>query len=175
MGESLRAQLLIAAPSLHDYFRRTVVLVIEHTPEGALGVVLNRASEALVADAIPALSELAEDDDLIRVGGPVSPEAVLALGEFGDPSEAGTAVVGTLGTLDPDAANESLRRVRVYAGYAGWGAGQLDGEVEQGAWIVDAASPEDPFRQGDIWSDALRRKGGGYRLLATMPSDPSLN
>ena len=175
MEESLRGQLLIAAPSLYDYFRRTVVLVIEHTPDGAMGVVLNRESEALVSEAIPALAELAEHDELIRVGGPVQPEAVIALAEFGDPAEAGAPVIGCLGTLDPEAANESLRRLRVYAGYAGWGAGQLDEEVEQGAWIVDSASPEDPFVEGDIWSDALRRKGGGYRLLATMPSDPSLN
>jgi putative transcriptional regulator len=63
----------------------------------------------------------------------------------------------------------------VYAGYAGWDAGQLDAEVEEGAWIVASAEAEDPFREGDIWSDALRRKGGGYRLLATMPADPSIN
>ena len=175
MAESLRGQLLIAAPSLYDYFRRTVVLVIEHTPEGAMGVVLNRISETLVADAIPALAELAEMDELVRVGGPVSPAAVVALGEFANPAEAGAAVIGGLGTLDPERPNDSLRRLRVYAGYAGWSAGQLDDEVDQGAWIVDAANPEDPFRDGDIWSEALRRKGGGYRMLATMPSDPSLN
>jgi putative transcriptional regulator len=171
----MRGQLLIAAPSLFDYFRRTVVLVIEHTPEGAMGVVLNRRSDTPVAEAIPALADLVEAGELVRVGGPVAPQAVVALGDFEDASEAGTRVVGGLGTLDPEAANETLLRLRVYAGYAGWDAGQLDGEVEEGAWIVAEADAEDPFRDGDIWSDALRRKGGGYRLLATMPSDPSLN
>jgi putative transcriptional regulator len=175
VSESLRGQLLIAAPSLFDYFRRAVILVLEHTPDGAMGVVLNRESETPVAEALPALADLPGADGLVRLGGPVSPESVVALGEFGDPDEAGTAVLGQLGTLDPDAANSSLRRVRVYAGYAGWAPGQLDGELEQGAWIVQPAQPEDPFREGDIWSEALRRKGGGYRLLATMPSDPSLN
>jgi putative transcriptional regulator len=175
MGESLRGQLLIAAPSLFDYFRRTVVLVIEHTPEGAMGVVLNRASETPVAEAVPALAGLVEEEELVRVGGPVSPQAVVALGEFEDAAEAGTPVVGGVGTLDPECANESLRRLRVYAGYAGWDAGQLDSEVEEGAWIVASADPEDPFREDDIWSEALRRKGGRYRLLATMPADPSLN
>lgn len=175
MSESVRGQLLIAAPSLFDYFRRSVILVLEHTPDGAMGVVLNRESETPVAEALPALAELPGADGLVRLGGPVSPESVVALGEFGDPDEAGTAVLGPLGTLDPDAANSSLRRVRVYAGYAGWAPGQLDGELEQGAWIVQQAHPDDPFREGDIWSEALRRKGGGYRLLATMPSDPSLN
>ena len=174
-SESLRGKLLIAAPSLFDYFRRAVILVLEHTPDGAMGVVLNRESETPVAEALPALADLPGSDGVVRLGGPVSPESVVALGHFGDPGEAGLRVVGPLGTLDPEADNTSLRRLRVYAGYAGWGPGQLDGELEEGAWIVQQAHPDDPFRDGDVWSEALRRKGGGYRLLATMPSDPSLN
>jgi putative transcriptional regulator len=175
VADSLRGQLLIAAPSLFDYFRRSVVLVLEHSPEGAMGVVLNRTSETLVADAVPQLAALAADGELVRIGGPVAPETVVALGEFGDLSEAGTQVVGALGTLDPESDNASLQRLRVYAGYAGWGPGQLDGELEQEAWVVMPAQPDDPFRDGDIWSEALSRKGGSYRLLATMPPDPSLN
>jgi len=171
----LRGQLLIAAPSLFDYFRRTVVLVIEHTPEGAMGVVLNRESETRVADAVPQLAELADAGELVRIGGPVAPQSVVALGEFGDIDEAGSAVTGQLGTLDPDAGNESLRRLRVYAGYAGWSAGQLEDELEQEAWVVAPAEEEDPFSEGDIWSRALERRGGAYRLLATMPPDPSQN
>jgi putative transcriptional regulator len=173
--DSLRGHLLIAAPSLFDYFRRTVVLVLEHTPDGAMGVVLGRETETRVADAVPALAELPGADEVVYLGGPVAPESVVALGDFKDPEDAGTQVIGSLGTLDPDGDNESLRRLRVYAGYAGWGPGQLDGELEQDAWIVQAADPEDPFRSGDIWSDALGRKGGRYRLMATMPADPSLN
>jgi putative transcriptional regulator len=175
VADSLKGKLLIAAPSLFDYFRRTVVLVLEHTPEGAMGVVLNRESETRVIDAVPQLAHVAADGDLVRIGGPVSPQSVLALGEFDDLGEAGLRVVGRLGTLDPDAENHSLRRLRVYAGYAGWGPEQLDGELEQDAWVVLPARSDDPFRDGDIWSDALRRKGGKYRLLATMPADPSLN
>jgi putative transcriptional regulator len=175
MAESLKGQLLIAAPSLFDYFRRSVVLVLEHSDEGAMGVVLNRESETRVVEAVPALASIAEPEELVRIGGPVSPQSVVALGDFADVDEAGTHVVGSLGTLDPEADNESLRRVRVYAGYAGWAPGQLDGELEQEAWLVLEAEPGDPFAEGDIWSDALRRKGGSYKLLATMPSDPSLN
>jgi putative transcriptional regulator len=175
MAESLRGHLLIAAPSLFDYFRRSVVLVLEHSDEGAMGVVLNRESETRVVEAVPALAPLAEPEELVRIGGPVSPQSVVALGDFEDVDEAGTHVVGSLGTLDPEAENESLRRVRVYAGYAGWAAGQLDGELEEEAWMVLPAEPDDPFADGDIWSEALRRKGGSYKLLATMPSDPSLN
>lgn len=175
MSDSLRAHLLIAAPSLHDYFRRTVVLVIEHNEDGAIGVVLNRASETRVAEAVPALAGLADDDELVHVGGPVAPEAVVALGDFEEPDEAGTPVIGTLGVLDPERPDAALHRLRVYAGYAGWAPGQLDDEVDEGAWIVESADPGDPFRDGDIWSATLQRMGGPYTLLATMPADPSLN
>ena len=173
--ESLRGHLLIAAPSLFDYFRRSVVLVLEHTPDGAMGVVLGRETQTRVADAVPALAELPGSDELVCLGGPVSPQSVVALGDFERPEEAGTRVVGSLGTIDPDGAIGSVRRVRVFAGYAGWGPGQLDGELEQEAWIVHAADVADPFRSGDLWSDALQRKGGRYRLMTTMPADPSLN
>ena len=175
MTDSLRGQLLIAAPSLYDYFRRTVVLVLEHTPDGALGVVLGRETQTLVADAVPALAELPGGDEVVYLGGPVAPDAVVALGEFERPEEAGTLVVGSVGTLDPDAPNESLLRMRVFAGYAGWAPGQLDAELDEDAWIAQPADPADPFRSGDIWSGALERKGGRYKLMATMPADPSLN
>jgi putative transcriptional regulator len=175
LSQTLRGHLLIAAPSLFDYFRRTVVLVIEHTPEGAMGVVLNRESETRVAEVVPQLAELAAQDELMRIGGPVAPQSVVALGEFDDPSEAGMQVVGALGTLDPESPNESLLRLRVYAGYAGWGPNQLDGELEQDAWLVAPAEADDPFSEEDLWSRALKRRGGAYRLLATMPPDPSQN
>jgi putative transcriptional regulator len=101
MAESLKGQLLIAAPSLFDYFRRSVVLVLEHSEEGAMGVVLNRESETRVVEAVPALASVAEPEELVRIGGPVSPQSVVALGDFADVDEAGTHVVGSLGTLDP--------------------------------------------------------------------------
>ena len=175
MEGSLRAHLLVAAPSLFDYFRRTVVLVIEHSEEGAMGVVLNRTSETTVVEAVPTLADHAGEDDVVHVGGPVAPDAVVALGEFEDLDEAGSAVIGDLGVIDPERPDPVLRRLRVYAGYAGWSAGQLEDEIEQGAWIVESADPDDPFRDGDLWADALQRKGGAYALLATMPADPSLN
>ena len=175
MDRSLRGHLLIAAPSLFDYFRRTVVLVLEHTDEGALGVVLNRPSETAVAEAVPALAELAEADQPVRIGGPVGEGAVVAIGDFEDPEEAASAVVGSVGVIDPDRPAPALRRLRVFAGYAGWSAGQLDAEVEEGAWIVEPADSDDAFREDDLWSAALSRKGGEYSVLATMPADPSLN
>jgi putative transcriptional regulator len=173
--DSLRGQLLIAAPALSDYFQRAVVLVIEHGEEGAMGVVLNRPSEAPVVEAVPPLADLADADDRVHVGGPVSPQAVVALGEFADPEEAARVVVGDLGLIDPDLTDPDVRSLRVYAGHAGWAPGQLEAELDAEAWIVEPADPADPFRDDDLWSVVLQRKGGSYALLATMPADPSLN
>lgn len=179
--QSLKGQLLVAGPSLLDpNFRRTVVLVGEHTDEGALGVVLNRASEATVEDAVPELSPLIDDEELVHVGGPVQPSAIVVVADFADPEQAGVLILDSVGFLpaevDPDAIGE-LRRARVFAGYAGWGPGQLDEELDEGSWIVAPALPEDVFT-GDpeeLWSDVLRRKGGPFEVLALMPPDPSAN
>jgi putative transcriptional regulator len=175
MDDSLRGSLLIAAPSLFDFFRRTVVLIIEHAEEGAFGVVLNRPSDTEVREAVPALGRLTEGGELMRVGGPVSPETVVAIAEFEDPSESAKLILGDLGLVDPEVEEPDLRRLRVYAGHAGWGPGQLEDELERDAWIVEPASVEDPFREEDLWPELLNRKGGQYALLATMPDDPSLN
>jgi len=171
----LRAHLLIASPRLADYFRRSVVLVLEHNEEGAMGVVLNRPSDALVRNAVPDLVHLGELDDIVQVGGPVQPQAVIVLGEFEQPEDASRIVAGELGVVDPDRADAELRRARVYAGYAGWAPGQLEAELEEDAWIVEPIDPDDPFREDDLWPAALARKGGEYALLARMPPDPSLN
>lgn len=179
--ESLRGQLLIAGPALLDpNFWRTVVLVGEHSEEGALGVVLNRSSETPVEEALPELTLLGEDLGAVHVGGPVQPSAVVVLADFVDPTAAETLVLDSVGFLpsevEPDALGE-LRRARVYAGYAGWGPGQLDDELEDGSWIVEPARAEDVFTDDPegLWSDVLRRKGGPFAVLAAMPPDPSLN
>jgi putative transcriptional regulator len=175
MPESLRSQLLIASPRLADYFQRTVVLVLEHNEDGAMGVVLNRPSDAPVREAVPGLADLGEPDGVVHVGGPVQPQAVIALGEFEDPDDASRLVVGDLGVVDPDNPEAPLRRARVYAGYAGWAPDQLEAELEEEAWIVEPVDPDDPFHDDDLWPVALQRKGGEYALLARMPVDPSLN
>jgi putative transcriptional regulator len=173
--DSVRGKLLVASPGLTDFFRRTVVLVLEHSEDGAVGVVLNRPSETAVDDAVPDLPVLVGPDEVVHLGGPVRPETVLVLGRFDDPSEAASIVLDDLGVVDPGIDHPALHAVRVYAGHAGWAPGQLDGELEQDAWIVEDASADDPFDEGDLWSDVLDRKGGGYTLLARMPEDPSLN
>ena len=147
--DSLRGKLLIAAPALFDFFRRTVILMIEHTEEGAFGVVLNRASETVVEDAVPAIAELAGPDEPVWIGGPVGPQSVVILGEFADPEESPKLVVGNIGVVDPEAESEILR-ARVFAGHSGWGPGQLEGELDQEAWLVDEPAPEDLFTADDL-------------------------
>jgi putative transcriptional regulator len=180
--ESLRGQLLVAAPALVDpNFRRTVVLITEHTEEGAMGVVLNRAAPIEVADAIPHLAGLAGEGALVYVGGPVQQEAVVALAELDDPSVAAAIAFESVGYLpsdvDPDEIGGAIRQLRIYAGYSGWGPGQLEGELEESAWIVEPAIVEDVFAADPdgLWSSVLRRKGGPFAVLATIPPDPSLN
>ena len=172
--DSLRGKLLIAAPSLFDFFRRTVILMVEHGEEGAFGVVLNRCSETTVAEAVPQLAELAGAEEPVRIGGPVGPETVVVLGEFEDPGDSPKLVCGDLGIVDPETGPE-LRRVRVYAGHSGWSPGQLESELEREAWLIEPARPEDPFCDEDLWQAVLKRRGGEYALLARMPEDPSLN
>ena len=179
--ESLRGQLLIASPALFDpNFRRAVILVTEHTDEGAMGLVLNRPSEAAVADAVPPLEDLVDAGACVSVGGPVQPSAVVVLAEFDDVEESAALVVEDVGVVradvEPGALPVSTRRARVFAGYAGWGEGQLEEELEQESWILERAVPEDVFAdEADLWSSVLRRKGGPYAVVASMPPDPSLN
>jgi putative transcriptional regulator len=174
MDGSLKGRLLIAAPSLYDFFRRAVILMVEHTEEGAFGVVLNRPSETTIGEAVPTLAEVADPADMVRIGGPVGAESVVVLGEFEDPGDSPKIVVGNVGVVDPGEGAQ-LDRARVYAGHSGWGPGQLESELEREAWLVESARPGDPFRDDDLWVVALHRRGGDYALLATMPEDPSLN
>src|SRR5207302_8841895 len=127
-------------------FRRTVVLVADHDETGAAGVVLSRRAETTVAEAAPPLASLVEPGGLVFVGGPVQPQAAVVLAEFAHPELATTLVFGSIGLLRGDEAEESIsdiRRARVYAGYAGWGPGQRDGEREEDGWLVEEALPDD--------------------------------
>jgi putative transcriptional regulator len=179
--ESLQGHLLIAGPGLVDpNFWRTVVLVGEHSDDGALGVVLNRSSETSVEEAVPELAVLADSMGAVHVGGPVQPSAVVVLADFVEPEDAGTLVLDSVGFLPSEVEPESLgelRRARVYVGYAGWGPGQLDGELDEGSWIVEPAIADDVFTDDPegLWSAVLRRKGGPFSVLASMPPDPSRN
>ena len=185
MGQvtSLRGQLLVAGPALVDpNFRRTVVLIGEHGDEGAMGVVLNRVSDDARRGGRSAdgLAHRARRAGLL--GGPVQPEAVVVLADFADVEQAEVAVVDSIGFLpgeieDTSAVGE-LRGVRVFAGYAGWGPGQLEDELEEGAWIVVHRSQlgclhdRAGARSGATSSAA---KAARSRSLALLPDDPRVN
>ena len=179
--QSLKGHLLIAGPALVDpNFRRTVILVGEHSADGAIGLVLNRMSGSTVDEVVPELAPLVDGTGPVHVGGPVQPSAIVVLGDFAEPERAGALVLDSVGFLptevDPDELGV-LHRARVFAGYSGWGPGQLDGELAEGSWIVEPALPDDVFtlEPDELWSDVLRRKGGPFGVLAQMPVDPSLN
>jgi putative transcriptional regulator len=183
MADSLRGKLILASPVLKDpNFVRTVILIAEHTEDGAMGLVLNRPTDSTVGEAVPDLAWLAGDLEPVYVGGPVAETAVIVLAEFDRPELAGALVDADLGFIgadadDPDHLSGAIRRARVFAGHAGWGPGQLEDELAEEAWIIEAPMRDEIFTldPDDLWAAVLRRKGHRYALLATMPEDPSLN
>ncbi|GAA0605651.1 YqgE/AlgH family protein [Sporichthya brevicatena] len=182
-------QLLIAAPDLGDpNFERSVIFLLDHDGSGSLGVVVNRPTELPVAEVLVPWSGYSSSPDVVFSGGPVGVDGALALAAFDSvPAALGSRprgwrpVIGGIGLIDldsdPEAVRQDLRALRIFAGYAGWGAGQLDSELSQGAWVVADSLPGDAFspRPERLWGDVLRRQPGDLRLLATCPADPSLN
>ena len=179
--DSLKGQLLISGGGLYDpNFRHTVVLVGEHGPEGAAGVVLTRPLEVTVEEAVPALADLVKRGDRLFEGGPVQPETAVLLAEVSDPSLLDVPVLGSVGFLTeelPSEIRERVVRARVFLGHAGWGPGQLDAELEEDSWIVEEPRAEDVFTDSpdDLWHRILRRKGPPYATMARIPFDPSVN
>ena len=179
--DSLRGRLLISGGGLFDpNFRHTVVLVGEHNAEGALGVVLNRALDVTVKEALPLLSGLVPPGDLLYQGGPVQPGSPVLLAELSNPELLDIRVFGSVGFLVgnvPADIHSSILRARVFAGYSGWGPGQLEAEMAVDSWIIEPARVEDVFTEAPdlLWSRVLERKGPEYRRLSRMPFDPSMN
>jgi putative transcriptional regulator len=184
VSDLLRGRLLVATPTLYDpNFFRTVVLVLEHGEDGAIGVVLNRPSETGVGETLPDWDGLASDPGVVFVGGPVSPEAAIGLARArtAEHADGWAPLFGPLGTVDlgrePVALPVAVDNLRVFAGHAGWTGGQLDGEVESGGWFVLDAAPDDVFTSepGTLWASVLRRQGGRLAMFAAAPAHPSLN
>jgi putative transcriptional regulator len=191
MQDAARAgELLVATPLLGDpNFRRTVVLVVEHEPdEGTLGVVLNRPTEVSVGQVLEPWTDLATGPQVVFTGGPVSPTSALALAlarGTGEPlgwrpldSGPGMSRIGLVDLeAPPQVLAAEITSLRVFAGYAGWGSGQLQAEIDEGAWYVLPAEPADPFMTDPqrLWQTVLRRQGGELALVSTYPDDPRLN
>ncbi|MGC5053565.1 YqgE/AlgH family protein [Micromonospora sp. DT48] len=183
--ESMAGKLLVATPALKDpNFDRTVVLLVAHEPGGALGVVLNRATEVPVADVLRDWGDLARHPAVLFEGGPVQPDSAICLARMRPPVrrlKGFHQVSGAVGTLDlsvdPERLRENVQGIRVFAGYAGWGTGQLEQEIEDGSWFVLDALPGDAFvdRPDDLWPMVLRRQGGMMAAVAHFPPDVALN
>lgn len=177
-------RLLVAEPMLGDpNFDRSVVLVVEHTAEGALGLVLNRPTDLHVAEALPDWRRLASEPAVLHVGGPVEERSGWCLARAIDPDglEGFVPVLHDLGlvdlSLDPGGLVGAVTDLRLYAGYSGWGPGQLDHELAAEAWFVVDAEVDDPFQVDGqaLWSRILARQGGALARLSLFPRDPSLN
>src|SRR5919107_880298 len=175
----------VATPALQDpNFVDTVVLLLDVTDEGALGVVLNRPSQVLVAYVLEPWRDVVAEPEVLFRGGPVGTDGALAVGALRDPDDAPVGwrpVAGLLGMVDLDTPTElvdgSLSAMRVFAGYAGWGSGQLSDEVEEGSWYVVGAEADDAFR-GDtsgLRRDVMKRQPGMLAWHANRPVDPDLN
>ena len=183
----LPGTLLVAAPGLTDpNFARTIVYVIEHRPQGSLGVVLNRPGPADVHDVLPAWSTLSSQPRSLYIGGPVDNGTALCLAAL----RTGHSPRGLPGLMpvrdpvqlvdldvDPGPIAPRLRGLRVFAGYSGWDSGQLAGEISRGDWFVVPGLPDDVFDpdHGGHWERVLRRQGLPLALLATYPLDPAHN
>jgi putative transcriptional regulator len=183
-GPSIKGALLVAAPLLDEpTFHRTVIYMLQHTDEGALGVVLNRPTdEERLPGLDPWMYELSHPQ-VVFEGGPVQANTLIAVAAVtaDAESEAFAPLEDGLGTVDlaqlPDELAEDLQNLRVFRGYAGWGPGQLEYELQEGSWIVVASDHADLFSanpQG-LWRNVLRRGGGRTALLADAPEDLSWN
>lgn len=178
-SSSLRGRLLISKPDLHDTdFDGTITFLLEHGAEGALGVIINRPSQLQVADAFPVWMSSAPEPAVVFAGGPVERNSMIVLGTSA--TEEGALPLG-LHSVDLDDGSpprgDGVDRIRIFAGYAGWGAGQLEGELAHGAWWVVDAGLDDLFCEEpeNLWSSIMRREGGELAWFAHFPEDPSLN
>jgi putative transcriptional regulator len=171
---SLAGKLLVATPLLVDpNFYRTVVLVVQHDPEGVIGLVLNRPTSEKVGDHLPTWSSVV-DDAPVFFGGPVEPDVAIGLTLDGPGIETGVPLL-TMGDISsgPDV---TVNAARIYAGYAGWGSGQLEDEIDSGSWYVVESTVEDPFGDpSEMWRSILRRQDGHLSVVSTYPDDAELN
>jgi putative transcriptional regulator len=184
---STARRLLVSVPTLADpNFFRSVVFMVEHTDDGALGLVLNQPTETALDAVLEAWGPYAAPPEVAFVGGPVQQhEAAIGLARVGgvDATDAWQPLLGRVGTIDlgrdPLDAHPDIETVRVFAGYSGWGPGQLEGELEAGGWHVVDALPDDlltPDPDG-LWRAVLRRQGGDLAMGANYPlgGGPAVN
>lgn len=183
---SLAGQLLVATPRTGDFFARSVVLVLHHDEDGATGITLNRPMEAPVSAVLPDWQPHVTPPEVLFQGGPVQLDSALGLvsvpgGEGAQTETLGISVLfGGLALVDldtpPPVVVPEISGLRIFVGYAGWGAGQLEAELIEGAWYVVEREPRDPFHESaDLWRDVLMRQRNSLSLLATYTEHPEQN
>lgn len=178
-------RLLVATPQIEDgVFRRSVVLMLQHSDDGAQGVVLNRLIDADVEAVLPGWGEHVTAPDRLFQGGPVQLDSALGLVAVPGDDAAPIGIqrlFGALGVIDLDTppvlVMSEVGAMRIFAGYAGWGAGQLEGEIATGSWWVVDAEPLDAFspQPEQLWRRVLRRQPGELAFVALFPEDPEQN
>lgn len=187
-GAMVPGLLLLATPELLDpNFSGAVVLLLDVNADGALGVILNRPTPVLVSEVLGDWAEVVAEPEVLFQGGPVETDGALAVALLAPKTATSLdgvgfrQVVGGLGLLDLDTpvpqVVEAIEGLRIFAGYAGWGGGQLEGEIAAGHWYVAPAEAGDVFL-GDasgLWRDVLRRQPGELAEHSTRPMDPELN
>ena len=180
ISRNFAGSLLVAHPNMLDpNFRRTVLFVSEHEPnEGALGVIINRPLDRPVAELVSGAPPSGLADVPVFLGGPVGKNQLM-FAAFEWQKGAGLKLNHNL-ALDEESDthnSKNLLTVCAFVGYAGWGAGQLESEVKQKAWVVQKASPSllKLERLPNLWFEIMRTLGPWYKMLAAAPDDPSLN
>jgi putative transcriptional regulator len=183
-ASTLTGSLLVATPLLDEPpFRRAVVLLLDHDEDGALGVMVNRAADLAVERVLADWSTQVTEPGVLFIGGPVGTDSALALAEVVDSANppGWRECFGRIGLIDldvpPALLEGAIQRMRIFAGYAGWASGQLEGEIIEGAWYVVASEPDDVFsvEPDGLWRRVLRRQSDQMAYLATYPDDPTEN
>jgi putative transcriptional regulator len=183
---ALTGRLLVATPTLGDpNFSRTVIYVLDHDESGTLGVVVNRPTTVPVGEVLPDWQQYTTEPGVLFQGGPVALDSALGLAVLpgvGDDEPVGwRRVVDGLGLVDldapPEVLVEGMAGLRIFAGYAGWGSGQLEDELAEGSWYVVPGHARDAFTAAPegLWRAVLRRQGGDLALVSTYPEDPTQN
>ncbi|MFN8078971.1 MAG: YqgE/AlgH family protein [Kineosporiaceae bacterium] len=184
-GQRLTGRLLVATPLLEDpNFKRTVVLMLDHTDEGAMGIVVNRPMEVDVSRVLPEWQPYVTAPGRLFQGGPVGLDGALGLvavpGDDQDPVGV-RRIFGALGLVDLDVPPQivagGVAGLRIFAGHSGWAAGQLEQELAEGAWYIVDVEARDPFSDApdDLWRAVLRRQRGDLAFVSTYPETPAAN
>lgn len=178
----LKGQLLLDSGQLRgSFFQRTVILICQHDDEGAFGLVLNRATGSKVGEMVVADLPDSLKDAPLFLGGPVQPTALSFLHSDSFIADANVMPNLSLGhsldsLVEMGESFSPTRQIKLFAGYAGWGPGQLEDEMKRKAWLTHPASLDLVFG-GDtqLWQSILKEKGWQYRILAQGPEDLSRN